>query len=86
MFCPPKRVGFVKHRQGAAPDGAASFEQDAADSLDAREAAIDEELLRMATERLSHMDPSTLVNAEEVYAELGITEEDLESCEDVEFE
>ena len=69
-----------------ATGGAIPFDPDFIDSLNAREAAIDEDLIRTAIERLSHLDPSTLVSDEELYAELGLAEEDLEGWDDVEFE
>ena len=43
-------------------------------------------LVGIAKERLNHFDPSTLIPAEEVYKELGITEEDIDGWEDVELE
>lgn len=46
----------------------------------------DAHLAEMAAERLEHFDPATLIPAEEVYRELGITEDDLEGYEEVEIE
>lgn len=46
----------------------------------------DEILLEMAEERMKNTDPSTWISQEEMWAEMGITEEDLEGWEDIEFE
>ena len=46
----------------------------------------DIKLLSIADERMSHFDLSRTIPAEEVYRELGITEEDLEGWEDIELE
>ena len=46
----------------------------------------DARLLSIATERLAHYDPKTLVSGEELFKELGITDEDLENCGEVEIE
>ena len=46
----------------------------------------DARLLTMATERLAHFDPSTVIPAKQVYENLGITEEDLADCGEVEIE
>ena len=43
-------------------------------------------LVGIADERLSHLDRSQLIPAEEVYREMGITDEDLEGWEDIELE
>lgn len=43
-------------------------------------------LLTMAVERMSSYDPSTLVSEEEVDRRLGITQEELDSIGEVEFE
>lgn len=43
-------------------------------------------LLSLATERLSHFDPKSLLTEEEVNKRLGITEKDLEGYEEVEIE
>ncbi|MCD7890164.1 MAG: type II toxin-antitoxin system Phd/YefM family antitoxin [Oscillospiraceae bacterium] len=45
----------------------------------------DARLLTIANERMAHYDPSKTIPAEEVYKELGITEEDFEDV-DVEIE
>ena len=46
----------------------------------------DARLLAVATERMEHFDPKSVISAEDLYAELGITEEDLDSIDEVEFE
>ena len=46
----------------------------------------DARLLAVATERMQHYDPESVLSAEEVYAELGITEDDIASCGEVEIE
>lgn len=46
----------------------------------------DARLLAEAIRRMEHFDASNLRSAEDVYRELGITEEDLNSCGEVEFE
>ena len=46
----------------------------------------DARLLALATERMAHFDPSTAIPAEDVYSSLGITREDIEAYDDVEFE
>lgn len=43
-------------------------------------------LLAIAEERMKHFDRSKLISAEELYKELGITDEDLEGWEEVELE
>ncbi len=43
-------------------------------------------LLAIAEDRLKHFDESKLIPAEEVYKEFGITQEDIDSWEDVELE
>ncbi len=43
-------------------------------------------LLTMAVERMLSYDPSTLVSEEDVERRLGITQEDLDSVGEVEFE
>ncbi|MCD8006694.1 MAG: type II toxin-antitoxin system Phd/YefM family antitoxin [Oscillospiraceae bacterium] len=45
----------------------------------------DAKLLALANERMAHYDPSKTIPAEEVYKELGITDEDLDDI-DVEIE
>ena len=44
------------------------------------------ELLALALERLSHYDPKTVVLADEIWTELGLTDEELEAAGEVEFE
>lgn len=46
----------------------------------------DARLLSIATERLSHYDPSAVIPAEQVYNELGITEKALADCGEVDLE
>lgn len=46
----------------------------------------DARLLAIAAERLSHYAPSTVIPAEQVYDELGITEKDLADCGEVDIE
>ena len=46
----------------------------------------DYELLSLAAERLEHYDPSTLISEEEMERRLNITQEDLDSVGEVEFE
>jgi len=46
----------------------------------------DAELLAIAQERMANFDESKLISEEELMRELGITEEDIENCEDVEIE
>ena len=46
----------------------------------------DAQLLAVAEERLSHYDPAKTISWEEMNAYLGITEEDLANCEEVELE
>lgn len=43
-------------------------------------------LLTMAVDRMSDYDPSKLISEEEMDRRLGITREDLDSIDDVEFE
>ena len=43
-------------------------------------------LLAIAVERMKNMDPDTLINQEEVYSELGITQKDIDNFDEVEFE
>lgn len=47
---------------------------------------IDSKLLSIATERMAHYDPDTAIPAEEVYRKLGITQEDVKNCGDVEID
>ena len=46
----------------------------------------DARLLAIATERMAHFDPATTIPGEEVYSALGITQEDIDACGEVEFE
>ena len=46
----------------------------------------DAELEALAAYRLANMDESKLIPAEKLYAEVGITEADLEGWEDIEIE
>lgn len=46
----------------------------------------DARLLAVATERMEHFDPSTVVAAEDLYKELGITQADLDAIGEVEIE
>jgi PHD/YefM family antitoxin component YafN of YafNO toxin-antitoxin module len=46
----------------------------------------DYELLSLAVERMEHYDPSKLISEEEMDSELGITQEELDSVGEVEFE
>lgn len=50
------------------------------------EEEIDAKLLSIATERMEHCDPNAAIPAEEVYRKLGITQEDIENCGDVEID
>ena len=50
------------------------------------EALEDAQLLAVAEERLSHYDPAKTISWEEMNRRLGITEEDLANCEEVELE
>lgn len=46
----------------------------------------DARLLAIASERMEHYNPENSVSADELYKELGITDEDLESVGEVEIE
>lgn len=46
----------------------------------------DARLLSIATERMAHYAPATAIPGEEVYRSLGITQEDIDNCGEVEFE
>ncbi len=46
----------------------------------------DARLLTLATERLSKANPDECINGEKVFSDLGISDEDLESSDEVEFE
>lgn len=46
----------------------------------------DARLLSVAAERMKDFDPDTLISKETLYAELGISQEDIDNCDEVEFE
>ena len=46
----------------------------------------DARLLTMATERMAKYDPSSVIAAESLYKELGVTQEDLDAIGEVDFE
>ena len=46
----------------------------------------DARLLAVASERMAHFDPSTLISEEEMNRRLGITEDDLAGFDEVEIE
>lgn len=46
----------------------------------------DARLLTLATKRMDQYDPASAIPAENVYQDLGITQEDLAECGEVEFE
>ena len=46
----------------------------------------DDKLLALASERMAKADPAMFVPAEHLYAELGITENDLDAVDEVDFE
>lgn len=46
----------------------------------------DARLLAIATQRLEQFDPAKTIPAEEVYASLGITQDDLDNCGEVDIE
>lgn len=46
----------------------------------------DARLLAVANERMASCHPADAISAEEVYRELGITDEDIRSCGEVEIE
>lgn len=54
--------------------------------MELMEEVNDARLLALATERMAHFDPDTLIPEEEIMREFGITEEDLAGFEEVEFE
>jgi PHD/YefM family antitoxin component YafN of YafNO toxin-antitoxin module len=54
--------------------------------LDMVERLEDAELYMIASEREKNFDESKAISIEEVYKKFGITEEDLEGYEEVEFE
>lgn len=46
----------------------------------------DRKYIHIAEERMKNFDPSKLISAEEVFRKYGLTDEDLEGWEEVEFE
>ena len=46
----------------------------------------DYKLMETSLERLSHYDPEKVIPAEQVWAELGLTNEEMEAAGEVEFE
>ncbi len=46
----------------------------------------DARLLTMATQRMSHFDPSTVISQEQVDRELGFSSSDLKDTDEIEFE
>ncbi|HAE81148.1 MAG TPA: toxin-antitoxin system antitoxin subunit [Lachnoclostridium sp.] len=50
------------------------------------ESLNDYRLLTLAIERMSHYDPSKLISGDEMKRRLGITQEELDSIDEVEFE
>lgn len=46
----------------------------------------DAKLLALAAERMEKYDPKTLISAEELYKETGISPDDLNNCDEVEIE
>ena len=46
----------------------------------------DARLLSLANERMLNFNPANLISSEDLYKELGITEEDLDTIGEVEFE
>ena len=46
----------------------------------------DARLLSIANERMQNFNPANLISSEDLYKELGITEEDLDTIGEVEFE
>ncbi len=46
----------------------------------------DAKLLSIATERIAHYNPKAAIPAEEVYRKLGITQEDVKNCGDVDID
>lgn len=46
----------------------------------------DARLLAVASERMAHFDPSTLISEEEMNRRLGVTDDDLAGFDDVEIE
>lgn len=46
----------------------------------------DARLLAVATERMQHFNPASVISADDLYKELGITQEDLDAVGEVEIE
>lgn len=46
----------------------------------------DARLLSIATERMTNFDPAAAIPGDEVYNSLGITQEDIDNCGEVDFE
>ena len=46
----------------------------------------DARLLAVATQRMAHFNAADAIPAEEVYRSLGISVEDIDACDEVEFE
>lgn len=46
----------------------------------------DARLLAVAAERMQHFDPASVISADELYKDLGITQEDLDAVGEVEIE
>jgi len=46
----------------------------------------DARLLAVANERMEHFDPTSVISADDLYKELGITEEDMDAIGEVDFE
>ena len=46
----------------------------------------DARLVLLAAERMKSFDPASLIPAEQLYAELGVTQEELDACGEVEIE
>ncbi len=46
----------------------------------------DARLLQVASERMTHYNPNTVISGDEVFRNLGISDADLENCHEVAFE
>ena len=46
----------------------------------------DAKLLGLANKRMQNFNPENLISSEDLYQELGITENDLEAIDELEFE
>ena len=46
----------------------------------------DAKLLGLANKRMQNFNPENLISSEDLYKELGITEDDLEAIDELEFE